>query len=565
MAINVAFNNHNDCEVTCNGVRDETTDDSRIQTTALRTALSDTASDDTVLPTTALGIATSDTASKVTVLATTVLRSTSSDTASVVAVLATTALSNCDRSKNKDVRTDQQTEDVDGPWSTKSSKRLPINGTCVVQNVIPDKEITRRRWYLKPRLRKQIVLVGLSFMTLVVSYGYVMSLAVLFLPIKDTFGTNTAETALLRSVCLGSLLCAGAVVSPLFLKYGAGPVGFVGSLVATTGLVVSFLTPSFPLLVVSGGFTTGIGLCCQYVINFSVVGTVIKSSKWRDFAFALLASAGGIGFSVSPVMTAFLLERFAWRGAMLLLGGITLQCCPAFLAIDAIARDLIQKDRKLDETVVSKSNWNLSLFKEFGFLAIGFNVFVIMALIPTVNYFLVDMSKSKGFDVNTGAFFLTLAGMSGLAGRLLCVALTALKKGSKILLIAFLYILTGAFMAIMPFAQTYPFMATVIPLYNIPFGAESVLFPSTVYEVAGIHRYTSAMGYTGLIGGVATWISGPIGGMIKDLSGSYDGVVYMGVFGCASCAICFFILYVYRRRSAKQNVEVENEEVDTYL
>ncbi|XP_041361973.1 monocarboxylate transporter 2-like [Gigantopelta aegis] len=476
MAINVAFNDHTVCEVTSNGGRDETTDDSKTQTRALRTASSDTASKDMVL--------------------------------------ATTALSICDRSNSKGVRTGQQTNDVDGPWTTESSKRLPENGTCAVENVIVDTENTR--WHSKTRLKKQIVLVGICSITIVISHGYAMSLGVLFLPIRDTFGTNTAETALLQSVSLGSLMCGSAVVSPLFLKYGAGPVGFAGNLLATIGLVVSFLAPSFPVLVVSGGFITGLGLCCQYVINFSVIGTVIKNAKWRDFAFALLASSVGIGYSVYPIMTALLLEQFGWRGTMLLLGGITLHCCPAFLTIAAISRDLVQKDRKLDDPSESKSHWNLSLFKEFGFLIMGFNVFLVLALIPTVNFFLVDMSKTNGFDLKTGAFFLTVAGISSVAGRAITVAVTVFTGGSKILPIGVLYIATGTFMSIVPFAKTYVSVVSAVLLYNIPYGASSVLFPSAVYEVAGNHRYTSAVGYAGLIGGVAAWISGPIGGELNN-------------------------------------------------
>ncbi|XP_041361996.1 monocarboxylate transporter 4-like [Gigantopelta aegis] len=199
---------------------------------------------------------------------------------------------------------------------------------------------------------------------------------------------------------------------------------------------------------------------------------------------------------------------------MLLLGGITLHCCPAFLTIAAVSRDLIQKDWKLDEPSESKSHWNMSLFKEFGFLVIGFNICLVMALIPTVNFFLVDMSKTKGFELKTGAFFLTVAGMASVAGRAITVAVTVFTGGSKILPTGVLYLATGTFMSIVPFAKTYASMVSAVLLYNIPFGAQSVLFPSAIYEVAGNHRYTSAVGYTGLIGGVAAWISGPIGGEV---------------------------------------------------
>ena len=197
---------------------------------------------------------------------------------------------------------------------------------------------------------------------------------------------------------------------------------------------------------------------------------------------------------------------------MLLQAGMTLNCCPAFLLIASISRDLAEKDQKMDETSESKSHWNFSLFKDFGFIAVCASVFVAMAFIPTVNYFLVDMSISKGFTIKTGAFFLSVAGLSGLAGRFACVVLTAITKGSKILVIAFLYLMAGAFITLLPFAKTYTAMVTAIPLYNIPYGAQAVLFPVALYEVVGIHRYASAMGYSSFIGGLGTWISGPVGG-----------------------------------------------------
>ena len=61
------------------------------------------------------------------------------------------------------------------------------------------------------------------------------------------------------------------------------------------------------------------------------------------------------------------------------------------------------------------------------------------------------------------------------------------------------------------------------------------------------------------------FISLRIAGLIKDFSGSYDGLVYMAATGCAACAICFFILHVRLRRSQRLNADVEKENVDTYL
>ena len=254
-------------------------------------------------------------------------------------------------------------------------------------------------------------------------------------------------------------------------------------------------------------------MCCQYVINFSVVGNVITTVKWRQFAFSVVACSIGIGFSVVPYVTDILLQHYGWRGTMLLLGGTTLNCCPAFLAIDVFSRELAPK-KNTNKTLKMKSHWNLSLFKDFGFLAVGFNIFMIMALIPSVNLFLVDISKSKGLDESTGRFFVILSGISSLVGRIFCVALTMISISSTILPIGVMYIATGTSIAMLALANNYASMAAVIPLYNITFGIQAVLFPSAIYEVVGVQRYTSAVGYVGLIGGIAIWISGPIGGKI---------------------------------------------------
>ncbi|XP_049592786.1 monocarboxylate transporter 12-B [Syngnathus scovelli] len=121
----------------------------------------------------------------------------------------------------------------------------------------------------------------------------------------------------------------------------------LGGLLSSVGLVISCFASSLEHLYVSLGILTGLGFALSYTPSIAMVGRYF--SKRKALAYGIAQSGSGIGtFILAPVVQ-LLIERYSWRGAMLVLGGIVSNLC----VCGALMRPVVessQKQRMPDES-----------------------------------------------------------------------------------------------------------------------------------------------------------------------------------------------------------------------
>ncbi|XP_071105757.1 monocarboxylate transporter 6-like [Haliotis cracherodii] len=218
-------------------------------------------------------------------------------------------------------------------------------------------------------------------------------------------------------------------------------------------------------------------------------------------------------------------------------------------------KDIKPKKQPFIETL------NLGLFKDFGFIVLGISLFILMSLLPSINFFFVDMTMSKGFDAKTGSYLLSLIGLSSLGGRFLYLFVRPLVKVSQVTVFATMCIVLAISLLPLVWANTYPSLVAAVVCYGIPLGCCSVAYPSLMFEIAGPKRYASAVGYGETICGLGAFLGGPIAGTVKDITNTYDGVVVSTMAAMASCGLAFCALAIRQRHSRNLNKET----ISTYL
>lgn len=177
------------------------------------------------------------------------------------------------------------------------------------------------------------VVVFASFMINLIADGVSMSFGILFVDLIDYFEQSKGKTAWVGSLYLSMPLLTGPIASSLTDRYGCRRVCIVGSLLAASGFVASYMGTSLEFLFLTFS-VSGFGLALCYVT--SIVSVAYYFERRRSLATGLAVCGTGIGTFVFAPLTIRLLETFAWQGTLLILAGFFLN----MVISGALMRDL---------------------------------------------------------------------------------------------------------------------------------------------------------------------------------------------------------------------------------
>ncbi|GJQ72422.1 hypothetical protein Trydic_g3501 [Trypoxylus dichotomus] len=178
------------------------------------------------------------------------------------------------------------------------------------------------------------VVVAASFVVNLIADGITFSFGVIFVEFLKYFGENRGKTAWIGSLFMAMPLLSGPIASFLTDRYGCRAVTMVGSVMASTGFVISSMANSMEVLCITFGILAGFGLSLCYVA--SVVIVAYYFDKKRSFATGLSVCGSGIGTFIFAPLMQVLLDIYGWRGTTLILAGLFLN-----LAVcGALMRDL---------------------------------------------------------------------------------------------------------------------------------------------------------------------------------------------------------------------------------
>ncbi|XP_051161542.1 uncharacterized protein LOC127281720 [Leptopilina boulardi] len=166
------------------------------------------------------------------------------------------------------------------------------------------------------------VIVMASFMVNLIADGITFSFGVIFVEFVKYFGEGKSKTAWIGSLFMAMPLLSGPIASFLTDRYGCRKVSIVGSILATTGFVISSFANSMWIIILTFGIISGFGLSLCFVA--AVVIVAYYFDKKRSFATGLSVCGSGIGTFIFAPVTQYLLAEYGWRGTTLILAGLFL-------------------------------------------------------------------------------------------------------------------------------------------------------------------------------------------------------------------------------------------------
>lgn len=170
------------------------------------------------------------------------------------------------------------------------------------------------------------VVCGAAFFCMVILDGMMFSFGVMNLELLHYFQESKGRTAMVGSALMGTHLMLGPVVSAMVNCWGIRKVTMAGGLVAGIAFALSTMSPCISVLIVIYGVMGGVGVSMIYLPSLLAVGFYFE--KRRALANGITSSGSGIGAFLYSPLTNILQGYYGWKGALLILSGLVLNCAP---------------------------------------------------------------------------------------------------------------------------------------------------------------------------------------------------------------------------------------------
>ncbi|ENN74263.1 monocarboxylate transporter 13 isoform X2 [Dendroctonus ponderosae] len=189
-----------------------------------------------------------------------------------------------------------------------------------------------------------LVLFGATLVNILVP-GTIKSFGILFLEFQEAFETTPSEEMWIPALCYFLYSSLGPVSSILSLKYSYRTVTFLGGACAAGGMILSFWANSVRYLFFTYGFLFGCGAGLSFPPTVYIVSGYFV--KRRGIANGICISGSAFGSILLPPLLRLILVNYGYKGACLIMGGITLNVFVAALFYEPVEKHL--KREKIDD------------------------------------------------------------------------------------------------------------------------------------------------------------------------------------------------------------------------
>jgi len=374
------------------------------------------------------------------------------------------------------------------------------------------------------------VVVAAAFTLMFVGFGAAYSFAAFFTAFEAEFGASRGDVALVFSVAAFLWFLSGAPAGVLADRYGVRRVALAGVACLAAALWIASVAGSLGVLYATYSIGLGLGVGLVYVPSIGAVQPWFAAN--RAFASGLAVAGIGAGNFAGPLLAAWWIGLFGWRGAyaalalfVLVLGGA------AALAI----RETEHRSSGSPEGIALGAAMRTT---PFWLLFISLVLSCIGLFVPMVH--LGPYAADAGYTEAQGVALVSLIGLGSLVGRF-AVGGPADRLG-RMPSLAAMYAGLGAMFILWWVAGAYWVLVLFAIVFGICYGAYVALLPTIVMDLYGPRSVSGIIGclYTGC--GVGTLLGPWLAGVAYDSLGSYHLPILAGALFSFAAAACVLIL-----------------------
>ncbi|XP_068598251.1 monocarboxylate transporter 2-like [Brachionichthys hirsutus] len=406
-----------------------------------------------------------------------------------------------------------------------------------------------------------------------VSVGFAYSipkvLSIFFRDIQAELGSSFSQVALISSIMLAAMYGCGPISSVLVSRFGSRPVVITGGLMCGISMVISSFGNAIIYLYLCIGIIGGCGLSFNLNASLTIISKYFLAK--RPLANGLVMAGSPVFLSFLAPLSQYLLINFGWRGSLLILGGVILNCCvagalmrPVFMpreppgtllqtALEEHPND--SKPRpKIGCIKTLMTLLDFSLFKDRGFIIylIGSMLFILGAYAPIV--FLSNYAISQGIEEYAAAYLLTIMGFVDMLVR----PSTGLVANTKLIrpriqyFFSFAIAFNGTCHLLCPLTKGYISIVAYTVLFGTSFGMTFSLIFECLMDLMGSQRFPAAVGLVTLIECIPMLVGPPVAGLLVDVSGDYKYLFLMCGSVILMGGVFLFLMNIYNYHMLKK-------------
>ena len=358
-------------------------------------------------------------------------------------------------------------------------------------------------------------IVGATFFSMLVLWGAYYAYSVFFKPMMHDFGWTRAETAGAITISIMIRGISSLWVGSLSDRFGAGRVIPLCGLLIGISYVLTSRINSLLELYIYYGVLLGIGYGGAYVPFVTAITRWF--SRRRGLALGISVAGIGVGTSLFPPLSQFIISGWGWREAFVATGIIT-----GFITIIAglVIKSPEGREEERVEDVSLKTAIRTGTFWMFFMVYIFYTLCLQMVMMHLVNY-----ATDVGIDPESASLIFVALGIASFMGRI-AMGWVADRIGARGALLISLSIFSLSTLSLNFINKLVLFFIFAF-LFGFSYGGMIPQFPSLSENLFGGRHLGSIFGAFSIaaaIGGA----SGPvIGGFIFDITGSYYSAFFL--------------------------------------
>ncbi|XP_057183937.1 monocarboxylate transporter 13 isoform X2 [Triplophysa rosa] len=365
------------------------------------------------------------------------------------------------------------------------------------------------------------VVVGALFVASALVFGLIRSLGIFFVEFVQYFGESAQAVSWITSIGVAVQQLFSPIGTAACNVYGARPVVMIGGFLSGLGFILASQATTLSHLYLTMGLISGIGWALVFT---PIIASVMQYFTTRR-SLAMGLGFTGIGlasFAFSPLFQ-YLVEVYAWRGALLILGGLSFNMIACGALIRPIWNPKAVAKTSSNHNKCSRIHecFEISLLSHRGFLTytLAITFFNAGYFIPYVH--LVAHSRHIGFSEYQAAFVISVTGVADIVGRVVSGWASDLGKMRMLHMLTVWTGLLGIFLLLIPLGVTYSGLLVVSLAYGFCAGAMTPLAFAVVPEIVGMERMLGALGLLQFLESIGGLLGAPLSGWLKDYTGSY--------------------------------------------
>ena len=381
------------------------------------------------------------------------------------------------------------------------------------------------------------MVVGAAFTLMFVGFTAAYSFAAFFSAYESEFGAARGHIALVFSVAAFLWFLLGAPGGVIADRVGPRRVALIGVASLVAALWLASQAHSLALLYATYSIGIGLGVGLVYVPSIGAVQPWFGAN--RAFASGLAVAGIGAGNVAGPLLAAWWIGLFGWRGAYMALAVFV-------LVLGGAAAFLIrQHPATASGPAAGMSLGPAMRTRSFWFLYVSLILSCVGLFVPMVH--LSPYAQDAGYSEAQGVLLVSLIGLGSLLGRF-TIGGVADRLG-RIPSLGAMYMGLGLMLVVWWSTKTWWLLAVFALVFGICYGAYVALVPTIVMDLYGARSVSGIIGtlYTGA--GLGTLVGPWLAGAAFDAFGTYDVPILIA-------AALSFLAAVFVVPIGRQKVEI---------